>query len=103
MRQRHCEFEPRHRMGEGKDSCRSAVDQEYRHREGTQSSSGEDSLFGSGRGCDQGGDHGLEEETRVGRHWNNGTWLSKFLTMHFTKCAGEWRRNTSKPRVCGSA
>ncbi len=52
----------RHRMGEGQDARPGRVDQEHANRAGALAAAGEDPLLDPGRGRDQGGGRGLQEE-----------------------------------------
>ena len=65
LRQRDRQLEPRDRVGQRQDAGRSSRDQEHRHREGTESASGEDPLLGSCGRRDQSRNHRLEEEARA--------------------------------------
>src|SRR5262245_2874691 len=60
------QLEPGHRVAEGQDSRSGPRHQEHGHRRRAEPAAGEDSLFGAGRGRDQGRDCRLQEEAVVG-------------------------------------
>ena len=66
LRFRDCLLEPRHRMDQGQDDRRGGNDQEYPHRPASGAAAREDSLLGTGRGRDQGGDRRLPYQERLG-------------------------------------
>src|SRR5205085_9988938 len=67
LRQRHRLLEPGHGVAEGQDGGRGGQDQEHGHRQRAEAATGQDSLLGPGRRCDQGGPVGLQGEARRGR------------------------------------